>query len=84
MNTISRKTAIALLLAIPFVLFLSVAAFAQEAKPSPASTCGKTAEECQKVVDARDAAIAVAEKRLAVYGQLLTEANDRLVAAAAK
>jgi hypothetical protein len=69
---------------ILFIIFaVAVPAFAQETAPK-LPTCGKTAEECQKVVNERDAALAIASKRIATYAELLREANDRFVAAVAK
>lgn len=64
---------------ILFVL-LSPRAYAEDKKPE----CGKTVEECQKKVDSLNSSVVLLQKQLQVYGGLLTEANDRLVAQAAR
>lgn len=64
------------------VLPLNVAYATETAKPM----CGKTVEECQKIVDDTQKQLTTlqekAQKALSVYKQLLSEANDRLAAAA--
>lgn len=66
------------------LLLTSFAAYAADAPKPP--TCGKTVKECQKVVDDAQKQFVIlqnkTQKALNVYKQLLSEANDRLAAAA--
>lgn len=68
------------------LLALLLTSFAAYAADAPEPTCGKTVKECQKVVDDAQKQFVTlqnkTQKALNVYRQLLSEANDRLAAAA--
>lgn len=63
---------------VALALMASTPVIAAEAS-KPEATCGKTALECQKLVDNLVLNVNQKVKAIQTYKELLTEANDRLV-----
>jgi hypothetical protein len=67
------------------LMLAAAPALADDAKaPKALPGCGKTAEECQRVVDQVTATVMKQNAQLSIYRQLLSEANDRVVANAGR
>lgn len=72
-------------LVISTLLLATPVMAAQEPSKAPEKpSCGKTIDDCQKLVEALQGRLQTSQKAIEAYKQLLTEANDRLVGTAAQ